>query len=430
MIEELRNNVDLELGMARELSRFLDRRDSAPLEEKRLLEGLIRSLQARLQLVNASIYELVKAVSVVQKLPGKDKPTGLERVHLETTDQKFAIKSKDKDLFLKELGIAEALLKRLKKKGSTETKKLNEYAAPNAYARWSNKFFLNLSRKLLHNNGFKDLREDLQKSNLNILAATYISMTLFGVMLAVIAGVFLTIFFTFFSVSITSPYFSVTTDILKRIPYVAWIPLALPLLTFGAFYIYPSTEAKSISRKIESELPFIVIHMGSISGSGIEPTQIFKIVGLSKDYVNTGGEIKKLLNQINIYGSDLVSALKIVAKGTASQRLAELFNGLATTINSGGDLKTYFEKRAETLLLAYRIERENFTKVAETFMDIYISLVIATPMILLLLLVMISVSGIRIGGLGIGGMTFIIIVAVAGINVIFIWLLSLKQPNY
>jgi len=430
MIEELRNNIDLELGMARELSRFLDRRDSAPLEERRLLEGLIRSLQARLQLVNASIYELVKSISVAQKLPGKDKSTGLERVHLETTDQKFAIKAKDKEVFLKELGIAEALLKRLKRKGTSDTKTISEYAAPNAYARWSNKFFLNLSRRMLHNNGLKDLREDLQKSNLNILAATYVSMTLFGVMLAIIAGVFLTIFFTFFSLSISAPYFSATTDIIKRIPFVIWIPLALPLFTFGAFYIYPSTEAKSISRKIESELPFIVIHMGSISGSGIEPTQIFKIVGLSKDYVNTGGEIKKLLNQINIYGSDLVSALKIVAKGTASQRLSELFNGLATTINSGGDLKTYFEKRAETLLLAYRIERENFTKVAETFMDIYISLVIATPMILLLLLVMISVSGIKIGGLGIGGMTFIIIVAVAGINVIFIWLLSLKQPNY
>jgi flagellar protein FlaJ len=430
MIEELRNNVDLELEMARELSRFLDRRESASLEEKRLLDGLIKSLQARLQLVNSSVFDIVRTVSVAQKLPTKDKPTGLEQVHLLESNQKFAIKSKDKDVFLKELGIADALIRRLKKKGTSEKKQSSEYAAPNAYARWSNKVFFGLSRKLLRNNGFKELRADLQKSNLNILGATYMSMTLFGVMLAVILGVFLTFFFTVFSVSLSAPFFSLTSDVIQRLQYVVWIPLILPLLTFGAFYIYPSTEAKSISRRIESELPFIVIHMGSISGSGIEPTQIFKIVGLSKDYVNTGSEIKKLLNQINIYGSDLVNALKIVAKGTASSRLAELFNGLATTINSGGDLKTYFEKRAETLLLSYRIERENFTKVAETFMDIYISLVIATPMILLLLLVMISVSGVRVGNLGIGGMTFIIIVAVAGINVIFIWLLSLKQPSY
>ena len=348
-----------------------------------------------------------------------------------STDQNFAIKSGDKDSFLKELGIAEVLITRLKKKGVGEKVVRSEYAVPNIYARWSNRFFLPTSAKLLRNNGFKDLRADLRKSNLNILAATYVSMALFGIMLAFFAGIFIAIFFTFFSLSLSSPFFSVTIEIIKRIPYVVWIPFALPMLTFGAFYIYPSTEAGSISRKIESELPFIVIHMGSISGSGIEPTQIFKIVGLSKDYVNTSGEIKKLLNQINIYGSDLVTALKIVAKGTASQRHSELFNGLATTINSGGVLKTFFEKRADTLLLAYRIERENFTKVAETFMDIYISLVIATPMILLLLLVMISVSGFGVGGqLGIGGMTFIIVVLVAGINVIFIWLLGLKQPAY
>jgi hypothetical protein len=103
MIEELRNNVDLELEMARELSRFLDRRESASLEEKRLLDGLIKSLQARLQLVNSSVFDIVRTVSVAQKLPTKDKPTGLEQVHLLESNQKFAIKFKDKDVFLKEL---------------------------------------------------------------------------------------------------------------------------------------------------------------------------------------------------------------------------------------------------------------------------------------------------------------------------------------
>ena len=92
-------------------------------------------------------------------------------------------------------------------------------------------------------------------------------------------------------------------------------------------------------------------------------------------------------------------------------------------------MRTFFEKRAETLLLNYRIERENFTKVAETFMDLYISIVIATPMILLLLLVMISVSGIGVG-LGVNQMTLLIIFIVAIVNIIFLWILSIRQPSY
>ena len=214
-----------------------------------------------------------------------------------------------------------------------------------------------------------------------------------------------------------------------RTAKVIFIPLVLPTITFTAFYLYPYLERKSLTGRIGSELPFVVIHMGSISGSGVEPTQIFKIVGLSRDYAYTRGEIRKVLNQINVYGYDLVTALRNIARLTPSQPLAEVLNGLATTITAGGDLKTFFEKRAESLLLNYRLEREKFTKVAETFMDIYISVVIATPMILLLLLVMISVSGVGVG-IGIGLITFLIISVVVLVNVLFLWLISLRQPVY
>ncbi len=169
--------------------------------------------------------------------------------------------------------------------------------------------------------------------------------------------------------------------------------------------------------------------MGSISGSGVEPTQIFRIVGLSKEYPHTKGEIRKVINQINVYGYDLITALKNIARITPSQKLSELLGGMASAITSGGNMRTFFEKRAETLLLNYRIERENFTKVAETFMDLYISIVIATPMILLLLLVMISVSGIGVG-LGVNQMTLLIIFIVAIVNIVFLWILSIRQPSY
>ena len=102
---------------------------------------------------------------------------------------------------------------------------------------------------------------------------------------------------------------------------------------------------------------------------------------------------------------------------------------MSITISSGGDIKTFFEKRAEGLLLEYKLEREKYTKMAETFMDVYISIVIAAPMILLLLLVMISVSGIDIG-LGITQITLLIVGAIALINIVFLGFLQLKQPKY
>jgi len=204
---------------------------------------------------------------------------------------------------------------------------------------------------------------------------------------------------------------------------------AVPTATFFSVYFYPSTEKNSIAKKIEQELPFAVIHMSAISGSGIEPAEIFKIITVSREYPFIRKELRKILNQINLYGYDLVTALNNVIKTSPSQRLAELFAGLSTTISSGGSLTDFFQKRAETLLVDYRLEREKYTKIAETFMDIYISVVIAAPMILMLLLIMVSISGFQVP-FSPGEMTAIIVLVIAVINLIFIGVLQLKQPNY
>jgi flagellar protein FlaJ len=132
---------------------------------------------------------------------------------------------------------------------------------------------------------------------------------------------------------------------------------------------------------------------------------------------------------LNIYGYDLVTALNNVSKNTPSERLAELLNGLSTTIHSGGGLPEFFNQRSETLLATYRLDREKYTKTAETFMDIYISLVIATPIILILLLVMIGVSGIQIG-FSPTQMSLMIILIIALVNISFLGVLHVKQPKY
>ena len=62
-------------------------------------------------------------------------------------------------------------------------------------------------------------------------------------------------------------------------------------------------------------------------------------------------------------------------------------------------------------------------------MDIYISVVLATPMILILLLIIMSVSGLQIG-LGTNQLAFITIMIIALVNLIFLGVLHIKQPAY
>ena len=205
--------------------------------------------------------------------------------------------------------------------------------------------------------------------------------------------------------------------------------MVFPTITFLGLYFYPATEKKSLASRIDQELPFAVIHMSAVSGSGIEPSEIFKIIGLNKEYPYLRKEIRKVLNQINLYGYDLTTALNNAAKTAPSEKLTELFSGLSTTITSGANLSEFFEKRAETLLVSYGLERQKYTKLVETFLDIYISVVIAAPMIFLLLLIMMAISGIGLG-LTPFQISLLSVFIIASLNIVFLIFLQMKQPTY
>ena len=176
------------------------------------------------------------------------------------------------------------------------------------------------------------------------------------------------------------------------------------------------------------ELPFATIHMSSISRSMIEPSKIFSIIISTAEYPFLEKEFIKLLNEVNIYGYDLVTALRNMAFNSPSRKLADLYNGLATTINSGGDMPEFFDKRSQTLLFEHRLEKEKHSKAAETFLDIYISVVIAAPMILMLLLMMMRISGLGIS-LSTNMITLVMVLGVTLMNILFLAFLQIKQPE-
>jgi hypothetical protein len=81
-------------------------------------------------------------------------------------------------------------------------------------------------------------------------------------------------------------------------------------------------------------------------------------------------------------------------------------------------------------LFDYKLEREKYTKASETFMDIYISIAIAAPMILLMLFVIMGSTGLLTSFIGLGTdiLSMLIIMAIVFLNIGFIVFLKLKQP--
>ncbi len=384
------------------------------------LEFYVTSLSAlaeQLLLLNNTVPELLKEWSPIKNLGGANKVAELKKtvaisyISPTTKEKKYiTINKEDKNKFLEKLKLSEGVFKNMKKVAEESSSTI--IRKPSVYARISNKFFRKYSEKLVPQ--FDSLSKDLRKANSRFLLSTYLSMAIMSTLISFFVGL------VFFGILIL-----INPDYWRFF----MLPVGFTGLTMAGFYLYPSSEASSVQKKITQELPFATIHMAAIAGSNIEPTKIFKIIIMSPEYPNIGKEMRKVIIQVDVYGYDLVTSLKNVAARTSNKKLSELFSGIAINISTGGALKNYLEKKSENFLVDYRLERQKYKDLAGTFMDVYISILIAAPLILMMMFIVMNVAGLAMNGLSINSLLILSVIAVIVVNIVFIIVLNIKQPK-
>ncbi|MCG2719902.1 MAG: type II secretion system F family protein [Nanoarchaeota archaeon] len=335
------------------------------------------------------------------------------------------LSSKKRKEFLKDINIEEGFLKNyMKKKTKTETKALArvDYTLyeTTAYGILSNRFFEKTTVSLTKNypEAFTPLIKALKSSGIKILSKTYISMMLFSSLLVFILITLLTAIF-----------FKLPVLLLQILR--GFLLGALGTAVFGLiFYFYPSSMASTRERAIKTDLPFAIINMAGVAGSGGKPISIFKTLLTSDEYPGLRDEIKKIVNYVNLFGYDLSTALRAVARRTPSLRFKDLLDGIVNTIESGGDLKDYLQTMANEALSTYRLERQKAVESVSTYSDIYTTVLIAAPLLFFVTLAIIQTMGGEIGGLSVSTLatvgTYLVIPL---LNVGFIIFLSVVQPN-
>ena len=399
----LKNNVQAEKELIEKLSINMGSNDPA----------LIRageSLLVQLKLINSSIPKVLETIAFYSKSGDKDVENSLVNVKYASAEGELsdiAIHKKDEGKLVRALKEESDLTK------AVSSSNIGLSITP--FIRTSNKVFRNLAFDLSRNLFFRDMRDDLRKVGSPIMLQSYISLSLFATMASFIFALIFGFVLFFLGLSVI---------------FSLMLVFLIPLIVLICFFFFPSSKVRGIEKQINQELPFLTIYLSAIATSGIEPSKIFNILLVSKDYPITAREVRKITNYINFYGADLVTALKFVSKNTPSERFGLLLDGLATTITSGGEITEFLKKHSETLLFDYRLEREKYTHLAETFMNIYISVVIAAPMILMVLLILMSLSGFGNASLNSVTLSIISVFLIAALNLGFLLFLNAKQPKF
>ncbi len=318
---------------------------------------------------------------------------------------------------LKKMDVNISEIKRFAKeqKRKKQTKELSYTVyKTNPYAKTSNYFMENLTFNITRKypNFFQPLYDSLKLANIKLLSKTYIDIMLFSTIIAFpISSIIYLIFFL---------------SIIKALI----LGFITSLVIFAFIYLYPHTIIKTKRRKIKTELVFAIIHMAAVSGSGTPPHRIFKLLIESKEYPELEWELKRIINNMNIFGYNLVTSLKIVASTTPSGDLKELLNGMVSTIETGGDITTYLKDKAEDSLNQYRLDQRKYLEMISNYSDIYTGVLIAAPLLLIITLAILEKISPTLGGLQISTIAAVgTYLGLPLINIAFLTFINILQPE-
>ena len=162
-------------------------------------------------------------------------------------------------------------------------------------------------------------------------------------------------------------------------------------LTYLVFILYPGLEAGNRRRNIVASLPYAINYITSMSTAGITPAEVFRLLGSSTIYGQSAVEARYISREIDIFGRDLIDALRLVSASTPSRRMKEFLQGTMASVSSGGNITDYFRTKAEQYALENRQSQKMFLETLGLVSESYVTAMVAGTLFLIILQSIMSV---------------------------------------
>lgn len=272
-----------------------------------------------------------------------------------------------------------------------------------------------------HLDSYSKLREDLEKSDMNVLFRTYVSEMFFIPVLVYICSV----------VSLLGVMFIFKIPLLLKIIMVVFYPFIIAILTFILMYIRPSLSKSDRAEDIESNLPFALNHMAAVSSSGVNPSSIFKLLRNFDEYGEVAKESNKVVRRMEIFGDDITASLRQVARKCPSEKFKEILYGMLSTIETGGSLDGFLKEQAKSALFDYKMKMKREIETLSTYASFYTAILVAAPLFMVFILAVLNMMGGSIMGIAIPDLMLIgVYIIIPTINSVFLTILALREKSY
>ncbi len=198
--------------------------------------------------------------------------------------------------------------------------------------------------------------------------------------------------------------------VLQRVPLYGifilsiFIAATLSLIVLLGFVYYPYYVTKARGDVIRSKLIYTISYMTAVAAAGVIPERIFERVAEIEPTKEIRREALRILRDIRMLGYDTLTALKNRIDAAPNPLLQDFYAGLRNVILTSGSVREYLLFYLRRLFKERSEELARVTSSLATLSEIYVTLMVAGPIIALIALTVMQMiwPGAKIMGIPLG----------------------------
>ena len=176
--------------------------------------------------------------------------------------------------------------------------------------------------------------------------------------------------------------------------FIVPVPILAGAVLYLLALILPELRAMNRQRDINAKLPYALNYVTTMASAGATPEAIFASLAQQPIYGAVAHEAAWITRDVQLLGMDIVTALSRAVDRSSSEKFQDLLQGAITSLTSGGDLRTYFNNKAEQFIYENRQDQKRFLDGLGVLAESFVTVVVAAPLFLIVILsVMTSLGG-------------------------------------
>ena len=140
----------------------------------------------------------------------------------------------------------------------------------------------------------------------------------------------------------------------------------------------PESDAEVRRRSIDEGLPRTTAFMYALSRGGMETPQVMRILAENSEvYGESAREIRLAVREMELFGRDMISALRRMGRRTPSEQFKTFTENLASVLQSGSDRPTFLRESYERFREESEQRQEEVLEFLATVAEAYVTVLVA-----------------------------------------------------